>query len=150
MAGETKNIWASVIPRFKKGFMPRIECGPGWQPLVLKLCAALDKVWDGYDDLIVGNNCWHILQVKEKMGALVMYAEVGMQSTTSDSAEVFENYKVRTSNFYALIDGAHFKSTEICEECGEVGRKRFLIGAYKTLCDRCFIKWEEERTSTTA
>lgn len=148
MVGE-KDLWETVRLRFKKGCVPRVDCGPGWQPLILKLCSALDKVWDGYDDIIGDKGCWHILQVKEKMGALVVRAEIAMQSTKSDSAEIFENYKVRTSNFYALIDGAHFKSTEICEECGESGRKRFLIGAYKTLCDRCFIKWEEERTSTT-
>jgi hypothetical protein len=146
MAGE-KDIWASVTPRFKKGCVPKVECGLGWQPLVLKLCGALDKIWDGYDDLITGKDCWHILQVKEKMGALVMHAEIAMKTVTGELPKVFENHKVRTANFNALIDGARFKSTEICEECGESGRKRFLIGAYKTLCDRCFVKWEEERTS---
>jgi len=145
---EQQDIWASVKERFKKGCLVRVDCGPGWQPLVVKLCAALDKVWEGYDEILTGRECWQILQVKEKMGSLVVHAEISMKSTMSAPAKVVEDHRVRSTNFYSLIDGARVKSAEICEQCGGEGRKRFLIGVFKVLCDRCFIQWEETRNQT--
>lgn len=146
---EEKDIWADVKLRFKTGRTPSVDCGPGWRDLVKQLCQALDKAWNHYDDLIVGRECWRLLQVKEKMGALVVHAEVEMKSAPSESAATAKNYENRTKIFNALISKAHERSLEVCEECSEAGRKRFLIGAFKTLCDRCFIKWEDARTQAT-
>lgn len=142
-----KDIWTSVLPRFKKGWPPEVYCGPGWKGLIVQLCAALDKTWNGYDELITGKDCWSLHQVKEKMGALVVHAEVTMKLSPKDSPSIAKNYENRTKIFNALISKAHQKSTEVCEECAEFGMKRFLIGAFKTLCDRCFIRWEDARTS---
>src|SRR4029077_6803404 len=144
--GEKKDIWADVKLRFKEGRTPSIDCGPGWRVLVMQLCEALDKAWNHYDDLITGEECWRFLQVKEKLGALVVHAEVTMKQGSTKVPAIIKNYENRTKIFNTLISKAHDRSLEICEECGDSGCRRFLIGAFKTLCDRCFIKWEDART----
>jgi hypothetical protein len=64
----------------------------------------------------------HLVQVKEKFGALRFYINTG-------SDEIFKK-----------IHSYENQSYEICETCGEKGELR-LVGWYKTLCN----KHHEER-----
>lgn len=145
----TKDIWTELRLRFKTGCRPEVDCGPGWKELLVQLCQALDKAWDGYDELVIGKECWRFLEVKEKMAALVVRAEVVMKLTKADPPSIVKNYENRTKIFQTLLSKAHEKSKEVCEECGESGVKRFLVGVFKTLCDRCFLAWDAKESQTT-
>jgi len=139
------DIWTDVKPRFKTGVPAEVDCGPGWRALLLQLCAALDRAWNGYDELILAKECWKLLEVKAKGGTLVLRAEVEMRRSPKDSPSVAKNHENRTKIWNALIQKAVEKSMSICEECAEPGGKRFLEKDFKTLCDRCFLKWDERK-----
>lgn len=83
--------------------------GPGWQSLSVPI---IDFVLD---------NGGTIFQIKEKFGALRIYAD------GFDSEDLQDEV-------YRRIDAAEVKSLETCEVCGDPGELR--SGSWlKTLCD---------------
>lgn len=138
------DIWAEVKPRFKTGVPAEVGCGPGWQPLVLHLCDALDRAWHGYDEFIAPKLCWSFIQVKAKAGSLLIRAEIEMKQSEKESPSVAKNHENRSKIWNALIRKAVEQSASICEECSKPGVKRFLEKDFKTLCDWCFLKWDAD------
>lgn len=90
---------------------PAIECGPGWDNLLLKLD----------DDLMEIDPNYTIAQVKEKFGSLRFYA-------TCTAGTDFKK-------FYGVITRYELTSAITCESCGRVGTQRNRNGWYRTLCD---------------
>lgn len=91
---------------------PVIECGYGWDDLLL----ALD------DELVKLDPTYLLYQVKEKFGGLRFYAA----------------YDTNVSNkFHDLIAAAEEKSFSICESCGEPGECIVRHGWYVTRCEAC-------------
>jgi predicted HicB family RNase H-like nuclease len=85
------------------------EVGPGWVPLIDRLCARLIELgWD--------REC---ARIKEKFGGLRFYI-----GGTPD-----ETYKA----IHDAIDEAEAESLRTCEECGEPGRPT-TKGWIKTRC----------------
>ena len=90
-----------------------VTIGPGWMPIVDKLCADIIEVCDreGLDPPTVE-------QVKEKFAGLRFYISRG-------------NDSVRT-----LIREAEDRCEKTCEDCGAPGKVR--SGRWiRTLCDEC-------------
>jgi len=91
---------------------PVIDCGPGWDELLLNLDDELMKIAPDYT----------ILQVKEKFGTLRFYA----------SCPEGTNF----TKFDGLITTAELASAITCERCGRPGTLRNRNGWYKTLCEK--------------
>jgi hypothetical protein len=71
-----------------------VECGEGWENLLLQLCQDLENLeFDG-----------NVLQIKEKFGGLRFYIDSGCQEV------------------YNRIDVAESESYKICEICGAPGK----------------------------
>ena len=142
----SNDIWAQIKTRFKTGVPAEIGCGPGWRELVLQLCVALDRAWDGYDEFIAPKRCWSFTELKAKSGSLQVRAEIEMKRSEKESPSVAKNHENRSKIWNALIKKAVEKSASICEECAEPGVKRFLTKDFRTLCDRCFLRWDGSAT----
>lgn len=91
-----------------------IECGKGWNKLIIPILDYIDLYNSGHDDKI------EILQIKEKFGGLRIY--------TSFS----------TPELDQLIDDAEEQSFKTCEYCGSAGNVLpTKTGWIKTLCSKC-------------
>ena len=87
--------------------------GPGWHDILKRLINDLLELgWDG-----------HVLQVKEKFGALTFY--IGAVDMGANSKAIF-----------ARIESAENESLRTCEKCGEPGELREDRSWLKTLCDK--------------
>lgn len=93
-----------------------IECGKGWNKLIIPILDYIDLYNSGHDDKI------EILQIKEKFGGLRIY--------TSFS----------TPELDQLIDDAEEQSFKICEYCGSTENVSQTTGWIKTLCSKCMRK----------
>lgn len=90
----------------------------GWRPLLSTLLANLaGEGWDG-----------ELLQVKEKLGGLRVYIGAG-------SDAVFD-----------LICAAEGESLRTCQACGGPGRGWERGGRWRTLCEGCAEKRNEEES----
>lgn len=90
-----------------------IECGKGWNKLIIPILDYIDLYNSGHDDKI------EILQIKEKFGGLIIY--------TSFS----------TPELDQLIDDAEEQSFKTCEYCGSTENVSQTTGWIKTLCRKC-------------
>lgn len=93
-----------------------IECGKGWNKLIIPILDYIDLYNSGHDDKI------EILQIKEKFGGLRIY--------TSFS----------TPELDQLIDDAEEQSFKTCEYCGSTENVSQTTGWIKTLCSKCMRK----------
>lgn len=93
-----------------------IECGKGWNKLIIPILDYIDLYNSGHDDKI------EILQIKEKFGGLRIY--------TSFS----------TPELDQLIDDAEEQSFKTCEYCGSTENISQTTGWIKTLCSKCMKK----------
>jgi hypothetical protein len=87
--------------------------GPGWQPIVRELH---QKVLHIDPDL-------EVLQIKEKFGGLRYYY---------NSKYPYQSDESNTIN--DLVAEAEQKCDVTCEECGEPGENKSILGWYRTLC----------------
>ena len=91
-----------------------IECGKGWNKLIIPILDYIDLYNSGHDDKI------EIQQIKEKFGGLRIY--------TSFS----------TPELDQLINDAEEQSFKTCEYCGSKGNvSQTKTGWIKTLCSKC-------------
>lgn len=90
-----------------------IECGKGWNKLIIPILDYIDLYNSGHDDKI------EILQIKEKFGGLRIY--------TSFS----------TPELDQLINDAEEQSFKTCEYCGSTKNVSQTTGWIKTLCRKC-------------
>lgn len=90
-----------------------IECGKGWNKLIIPILDYIDLYNSGHDYKI------EILQIKEKFGGLRIY--------TSFS----------TPELDQLIDDAEEQSFKTCEYCGSTENVSQTTGWIKTLCRKC-------------
>ena len=90
-----------------------IECGKGWNKLIIPILDYIDLYNSGHDDKI------EIFQIKEKFGGLRIY--------TSFS----------TPELDKLIDDAEEQSFKTCEYCGSTENVSQTTGWIKTLCRKC-------------
>ncbi len=91
--------------------------GPGWQPILDELQAHLDAQSPGYE----------VLQVKEKLGRLRVYAAPapGASPAQRDALD-------------AAVSDAEARSAAVCEQCGQPGvMRRSPSGWIRTLCPEC-------------
>jgi hypothetical protein len=97
-----------------------LTCGDGWQELVLRLFADLDKMVrdDVERGTVSARKAPHVFQVKEKFGRL----RVQMVGPISD--EMFDR-----------IEAAVAEAAKTCEVCGAVGHLSNIQGWWGTRCD---------------
>jgi hypothetical protein len=88
-----------------------IECGRGWYVLIDELCTSLTKI-----AIQEKRPPPQVHQVKEKFGRLRFYV-----SNASDE-------------MYLRINEAEDSSSQICELCGERGKRVDVDGWWSTLC----------------
>lgn len=99
-------------PKLFHGERPRlgIAIGPGWISLVDELCIAIEAR--------LGDNEFHVVQIKEKCAELRFYLSHPKPGIFAD-----------------IIEAAREKSKTICESCGAPGDLFRAGGAYSTMCD---------------
>lgn len=99
------------------------ECGPGWHPLIDRLCRDLAAIIR--EDGLTG---FEVRQVKEKFGELRFYCSGG------------------NDRIWARIDQAEAESAITCEACGtRPSPIRCRGGWYSTCCDPCHERMLRER-----
>jgi len=108
-------------PFSERGF----EVNDGWFDLIWKLCEDLDEMRKHL--IIIPEDPFQVLQVKEKFGGLRFYA-------SSYNEDMFRR-----------IHKAENDSFEICETCGTPGTLRNQNGWCTTLCNDCFNESEDKR-----
>jgi hypothetical protein len=111
----------SKTPLSTSGF----EVEDGWFDLIWKLCEDLDEMRKHL--IIIPEDPFQVLQVKEKFGGLRFY----INGCSNDM-------------FQRILKAEH-DSFEICETCGAPGKLRNQDGWCTTLCDDCFNEDEEWR-----
>ena len=101
------------------------ECGPGWLPIIDRLCADLVDIIR--EEGLAG---FHILQVKEKHGSLRVHAAGG------------------NDRVWDRIDAAEDQSAITCEACGAHPHPiRDRNGWLSTCCDPCLREIRSTRRS---
>jgi hypothetical protein len=97
-----------ILQKFSPGYPHRIECGPGWHPLIISIHQEIEKIDPDYT----------ILQIKEKYGGLRFYYATNSRR---------HNQIDRKVHYY------EDKSYEVCEITGRPGKLMKKDGIYKTL-----------------
>lgn len=85
--------------------------GPGWAPIVERLCRDLHATEAGMP---------RVIQIKQKLGGLRFYVE----GLLTDEQEMFVNHACE-------------QASKTCERCGDPGRLRQLPSNHQVLCDPC-------------
>lgn len=98
-----------------------LDFDDGWDNLIYDLCKELNEITP-----ISLRNKFIVLQVKEKFGTLRFYVS-------------YANKKMLDA-----IDRYEKLSYNTCESCGADGELRYHKW-YKTLCEKCFSIYQEER-----
>lgn len=105
------------------------EVGPGWYPLIYKLCVKLLTLSELTKVTFIAD------QVKEKFGTLRFYwHSEGSTATMVDAAESIAN---------DIVDKAERRSAYTCERCGDHGRVVCIRGWYTALCEEHRNKREQ-------
>ena len=110
-------------PRDRTLLGRRLACGPGWLPLLTRLCADLSEIirTDGLTTFLAQ-------QVKEKRGGLRFYCTGGNTRTA------------------ARIERAEAEAAFTCEQCGaQPSPIRSHAGWLTTNCDACLEKLRQSR-----
>jgi hypothetical protein len=98
--------------------------GPGWTPILDELHRQLVLLDPGY----------RLLQVKEKLGHLRVYA--GFERSVADECQ-------------RLVREAEARAARTCERCGQPGQLRQDRRWRLTLCDDCHAREPEGRPNPT-
>ena len=106
-----------------------LDVHSGWFDLIIATHKSLKLVQPNY----------MIHQIKQKFGALRYYTNLHF-GHSYDPAEF---------TFASIVTYAEYKSSRICENCGENGHKwnvgtRGFFGWYHTFCDPCELKYAVE------
>jgi len=114
-------VLAKKYPFVKCGYC----CGLGWYDILDEMLEEVVLWYEIYrpDEL----DEFHVLQIKEKYGTLVVY-------TGGTYEEVLD-----------IITSYEMKSHKICEWCGDAGHLTELGYWYRTLCTKCYNELLEER-----
>lgn len=120
----TVEQWKPVTDRIAPGWLGAVECGLGWQELVLQLDRDIAAVCPGYE----------VHQCKEKFGGLRYY--IGMPEGTDERTQ---------AAVQALTLAAEEKSFTICETCGAPATNTVSHHWYVTLCERHLAEREATR-----
>lgn len=99
-----------------------VECGKGWASLIEPIL----KYIQDYNKDKPEEKRIEVYQIKEKWGTLRL--EIG-------------NYPKELGN---MIDAAEKASATTCEKCGTSARLRKYRSWYKTLCDDCWTKKQND------
>lgn len=113
------------------------SCGPGWQPILYKLCTQIESTLDTYG-IAYGN--FVVAQVKEKFGTLRFYWEFREGTPKTD-----QKLKLAAEDIYALVRAAENETEKTCEFCGQPGQLRGG-GWVKCKCDSCHeqeVNWRD-------
>lgn len=105
-------------------------CGDGWFELIRRLLLLALFREGGYPVASAAPVTWgafHVIQVKEKFGALRFYYDGGDRE------------------FAGAVSLAEMMSAVICEDCGKPGTKRNIRNWLCTLCGRCATKRRKAR-----
>jgi len=117
---------ASRFHAWKQGAYVSWGCGPGWQPVLYKLCIHIENVLDRYK---IPYNDFIIAQVKEKLGILRCYWEFRKDNYASQ-------HKMASEEIRELVQIATEETRRTCEFCGQPGKLRG--GSWiKCMCDSC-------------
>lgn len=104
-----------------------LPIGPGWLPLVAAFAKEAARVLEQNSSYSI-----RILQIKEKFGALVVYFSMNKDGRNAEMSDhLFNNLCHYTNDIYD-------RSNNICERCGEPGKRRNpgrKGGWWMTLCD---------------
>lgn len=105
---------AHILDRFDEGWIKSIDCGDGWEQIILDLDADLTEMDPNY----------RIQQIKEKFGGLRYYIE-------HDHGD----HDWKTCPLEARIRAAEIAAINTCEVCGKHGmNRRSDSGWYETRC----------------
>lgn len=113
-------------------------CGAGWYPLINEACAQFAEIAHatGVQPLVY--------QSKEKYGGLRLYTQVTCPEAMSQES---------SDAWYLIVQciagDAESRSTQTCEESGQWGKPRPLLGWIKTLSDLEYAKRVKERYGQT-
>ena len=122
------------------------DCNDGWFNLIYKLSADIELEAKKLNIEPKSDSWPCVLQVKEKMGTLRFYCEVGETKDELVHEKVGEliSYRPLPSNtaIRALINEAESKSAKICEGCGCPSKLR-KEGWWRVTCDNCELERRE-------
>jgi len=110
--------------------------GPGWYPLLFKLCSQLQVIYRLTGIIVIAD------QVKEKFGGLRFYHHIDSLKLKIDNAEV----EIWISVIDDLFSKAEEDSYRICGSCGKYMRhKQIRIGGWVyDQCRTCLTKNRSE------
>lgn len=111
----TRSTWPQCYPHVFPTWPPKLgfSISPGWEPLLHELCAELEEQAKGLQGHAPA---FEVVQVKQKCGALRVYAE-------------YESVQMRRA-----IEAAQVRSRTICEVCGDLGHGQRVEGYLVALC----------------
>ena len=113
--------YKDMIPAGSTVSLVGIECDKGWESIIDRCLSTCRRI----------EPCIKITQIKEKFGALRIYARGGHKSTHS--------------KIYKLLNDYEEYSITVCEQCGAPGQKWLVKNIYyKTLCSDCYAKIVKE------
>lgn len=96
------------------------ECGNGWFQIIHDLSVSIEDLAERLKaDGISEEQLTCVSQVKEKFGGLRFYVD----NLYEDMAN--------------LIDAAEALSKETCDACGELGKRQYVNGWLRTICNIC-------------
>ena len=95
-----------------------IECGEGWMKLIQPI---LDYIKEYNLNTENDRDKIEILQIKEKLGILVIYVENA------------------TTELHDMINKASEESSNVCEECGSTTNIGKTAGWVETICHNCIL-----------
>ena len=108
------------------------DTGPGWYPLLYKICAQLNVIRKVTGIYPIAD------QIKEKFGGLRFYYHV-------TGPEKVEDGEIWGSIIKEIISKAEEDSYKICGSCGKfVRHKRIDLGWVYDMCSTCLIKEKPE------
>lgn len=117
----------SERPRMRISF--GLECGPGWWPIIWRLCETLEREARN-DGLSEDDELWPAFrQIKEKYGTLQAYLH-------------------GTDRMRTLAKAAELCSARTCEVCGRPGILHDERAWVETMCNRCAASkdpWRQSR-----
>lgn len=116
------------------------DCNDGWFNLIYKLSADIELEAKKLNIEPKSDSWPRALQVKEKMGTLRFYCELGKTKDELVHEVVGELISYRplpiNTTIRALIKEAESKSATICEVCGCLGTLK-MEGWWHVSCDKC-------------
>lgn len=126
MTNQNPEEFKSVLKRFKDGYPAIIDCGPGWNQLIIDCdleLAALDPDYSIY-------------QIKEKFGTLRYYFDTSPETSSGDRS--YSPFRMKMNYIVGTYESV---SAYKCETCGEMGADLTKVSSrYQTLCKKCLAK----------